>query len=123
MCRFPRNVGIPGRRGPDDFGGTNMRRLVEDVGEPLFAGFLSRLTGATRLDRDTEWVGDREVSRELGDGDAVAVTHATADGRRRPVRYPIGLLFTALPSGGLRWWWSCPGCGAREDALYLPPDR
>jgi hypothetical protein len=40
-----------------------------------------------------------------------------------PLRYSVGLLYTNLPSGGVRWWWSCPACRARVDAMYLPADR
>jgi hypothetical protein len=25
------------------------------------------------------------------------------------------------PFGGIRWWWRCPGCGARRRALFVMP--
>jgi hypothetical protein len=97
-------------------------RLVEEAGEPLSAGWLSRVVRTTGLDSGVLSVGDREVDWELTD-DEVNVTHAPADGRRAALRYSVGLVFTDLPSGGSRWWWSCPACHSRVDALYLPSDR
>lgn len=100
-----------------------MRKLVEDAGEPLFAGWLSRLNGALGEDSGEVQVGNREVRWELGPGDAVTVTHPPADKTAKPVCYRIRLKFTALPTGGERWWWACPSCRARVDVLYLPSDR
>lgn len=97
-------------------------QLVEEVGESLSAGWLSRFVRATELDRGVLSVGDREVDWELTD-DGVSVTHAPADDRSAEVRYSVDLVFTDLPSGGARWWWSCPACYSRVDALYLPADR
>jgi hypothetical protein len=97
-------------------------RLVEEVGEPLSAGWLSRVVGTTGLDSGVLSVGDREVDWELTD-DGVNVTHAPAEGAERTVSYQVRLVSTKLPSGGARWWWSCPACRSRVDALYLPTDR
>jgi len=99
-----------------------MPRLVEDMGPPLSAGWLSRLTRATGDSAGVDDVGGREVSWGLA-GDALSVAHAGARGGVAPVRYAVGLVYTALPSGGSRWWWSCPACRARVDKLYLPPGR
>jgi hypothetical protein len=96
--------------------------LVEDAGEPLSAGYLSRLVRLVGQDRGTLLVGDREVDWKLTDS-TVSVTHAPADGTAAPVRDTIQLVDTSLPSGGLRWWWSCPGCRARVGILYLPAGR
>jgi hypothetical protein len=95
--------------------------LVEGAGEPLSAGWVARLVREARLDGDTLDVGDREVEWELA-RDAVIVAHAPAGGAAGALRYPVGLLYTDLPSGGVRWWWSCPACRARVDTLYLPRD-
>ena len=94
-----------------------MRRLVEDVGEPFFAGWLSRFVGAFRLDRGLEVVGNREVEWKLDEWECVSVSHLLAGRRAKRVAYAIELNFTELPSGGLRWWWSCPACRRRVDAL------
>lgn len=99
-----------------------MRRLVEEVGEPLRAGALCRYVKATGLDSGILDVGDREVKWELAD-DAVNVRHPPADRRAAALHYSIGLVFTALPTQGLRWWWACPSCGERVDVLYLLSDR
>jgi hypothetical protein len=99
-----------------------MPRLVEDVGEPLRAGWVARVVREMGLESDTLSVGNREVVWELG-YDAVTVTHARADGRRASVCYAIGLVYTDLPSGGARWWWSCPTCWRRVGTLYLPDGR
>ena len=100
-----------------------MRRLVEDAGDPLSVSALSfDLTVFGRGD-GLERVGGREVGWRLGDEAAVTLTHLPADRRRRPVSYTVGIESTVLPSGGCRWWWSCPGCGRRAGLLYLPPDR
>ena len=96
-----------------------MPHFVEDAGEPLSAGWLSRFVRATGLEGDALAVGDRDVEWELTD-EGLNVTHAPAHGRRRALRYAVELAPTVLPSGGARWWWSCPTCGARVDALYLP---
>ena len=43
------------------------------------------------------------------------------------VDYRVGLTTTALPWGGVRWWFVCPltvngqSCGRRRGKLYLPP--
>jgi hypothetical protein len=97
-------------------------RLVEDVGEPLSAGWLSRVVRTTGLDEGAACVGERDVSWALEDG-AMRVTHAPAKDTDPPASYVIRLRYTKMPSGGARWWWSCPACRARVDALYLPPDR
>jgi hypothetical protein len=39
------------------------------------------------------------------------------------VSYLVPTLDTVLPSGGVRHWWCCPGCGRRADSLYLPAGR
>ena len=100
-----------------------MRKLVEDAGEPLSAGWLSRLTGALGEDSGEVQVGDREVHWKLGPGDAVTVTHLSADKTARPVCYRVRLKYKSLPTGGDRWWWACPSCLAPVDLLYLPSDR
>jgi hypothetical protein len=82
-----------------------MRRLVEDVGQPLCAGRLARFVRDTSLGHDVMDIGDREVEWELTD-DGVNVTHRPAKGRGALINYTIRLLFTTLPSGGSRWWWS-----------------
>jgi hypothetical protein len=84
---------------------------------------LSRLNRQTGQDRGVELVGDREVDWELDESDRVTVTHPLAGVVGEPVRYDVGLVFTDMPCGGARWWWACPACRARVDALYLPADR
>jgi hypothetical protein len=101
-----------------------MRKLVEDAGEPLDAGWLSRFTRMTDLHSDTWSVGDRELTWELDDDRGLLiVTHPAAGGAEKPVRYRVRLVYTGLPSGGSRWWWSCPACRRRVGALYLPAGR
>lgn len=100
-----------------------MRRLVEDAGEPFCAGWLSRFIRMTALRQGFVVVGGREVKWALDELDAVIVTHPSANGIGRPIRYSVGLEFTVMPCGGSRWWWSCLHCHARVDALYLWPDR
>jgi hypothetical protein len=99
-----------------------MPELVENAGPPLSAGWLSRHARAMGLGGGVDDVGGRDVTWELA-GDALSVAHATARGGNATVRYAVALLYTGLPSGGSRWWWSCPACRARVDALYLPPGR
>jgi hypothetical protein len=100
-----------------------MRRLVEDAGEPFYAGWLSRFFGLTGQRQGFEVVGNREVEWELDESDVVIVTHPAADRKGKPICYRVGLEFTDMPCGGSRWWWSCPACRARVDVLYLPTDR
>ncbi len=97
-----------------------MPRLVEDAGKPLYAGWLSRYHGLTERTRGTRWVGGRRLRWFLG-RDRVAFLHRPADPAAEPVYYPVLLDRTALPSGGARWWWRCPGCAKRVDVLFLPP--
>src|SRR4051794_34268255 len=98
-----------------------MPRLVEDVGEPLYAGWLSRFTRLFGLDADVGWVGSRRVAWKLTDFDTVTVTHRPAGRAGKSLRYAVRLTYTDLPSGGSRWWWECPACVRRVDVLYLPP--
>ncbi len=100
-----------------------MPRLVEDVGEPLFAGWLSRVYRLTGKTHGVRWVCGRRVFWKLHCRVSVAVTHPPADASAEPLSYSIPLLFTDLPSGGSRWWWKCPECVRRVDVLYLPEDR
>jgi hypothetical protein len=100
-----------------------MLRLVEDVGEPLYAGWVSRFTRAFRTAGDSQWIGGRWLAWEWDGSDAVAVAHRPADRSGKSLRYAVRLTFTELPSGGLRLWWSCPACGGRVDALYLVRGR
>jgi hypothetical protein len=100
-----------------------MRPLVEDAGEPLSAGWLSRLRGLTERARGVRRVGVRRLRWELDDADVVTVSHPPAGGDGAPIRYSFRLLFTGLPSGVSRWWWACPGCSRRVGVLYLPAGR
>jgi hypothetical protein len=51
------------------------------------------------------------------------------EGKHQGVNQTIELQPTRLCSGGLRWWFICPGmidgkrCGRRVRKLYLPPGR
>ena len=99
-----------------------MAQLVEDAGEVLSAGLLSRVVRMMRVERGVDPVGGRAVEWELV-GNTVAVAHRPARRNGKIQRYAVGLLFTRLPPGGSRWWWACPACQARVDALYLPPGR
>lgn len=53
--------------------------------------------------------------------------HYTATRSREAVDYRVGLTTTALPWGGVRWWFVCPlvvngrSCWRRCGKLYLPP--
>ena len=100
-----------------------MASLVEDVGESLCAGWLSRFIRTTGQDCGAVQVGGREVHWKLGPTDAVTVAHSPPDATAQPVSYRIQLRYTELPSRGSRWWWSCPACRKRVDVLYLPSDR
>lgn len=116
-------VNVSGKKLCVDFEGRTMRRLVEEVGQPLFAGWLSRLNSALGESSGDVQVGDREVLWKLGPGNAVTVTHLSADKTARPVCYRVRLKYKSLPTGGDRWWWACPSCRAPVDLLYLPSDR
>src|SRR5262245_6822251 len=102
--------------------GRGVRRLVEDVGRGLYAGWLSRVHGVSRLREGVRYVGRRRVAWLLF-ATSVEVIHPPPRRCGPPLRYGVGLLFTTLPSGGSRWWWMCPACDRRVDVLYLPPDR
>ena len=39
-----------------------------------------------------------------------------------PQNYPNLLLVSRMGGPFKRWWWECPHCRRRRDALYLPPD-
>ena len=52
-------------------------RLVEEVGIPLSAGWLSRVVRATGLNEGELCVGERDVGWALEEG-GVRVTHAPA---------------------------------------------
>lgn len=99
-----------------------MPRLVENVGEPLFAGWLSRVYRLADKTNGTRWVCGRRVRWLLDVRSGLAVEHLASD-PSETVRYTVALQFTGLPSGGDRWWWACPGCQHRVDVLYLPSDR
>jgi hypothetical protein len=49
------------------------------------------------------------------------------DGERESMNYRVELETTALPWGGVRWWFRCPlsvnglPCGRRVSKLHLPP--
>lgn len=49
------------------------------------------------------------------------VTHR--DGKKHEVNQRIALQTTLMPSGGLRWWFTCPmqRCGRRVGRLHVPP--
>jgi hypothetical protein len=50
----------------------------------------------------------------------VAVTHLWVE---RHCPYEVELERWEQPRGGWRWFWICPRCGCRRDALYLPPGQ
>src|SRR5439155_24478148 len=65
---------------------------------------------------------------EVGDGLQVhtwpSYVYATAtfpDGQRSTKR--VKITTTGLPTGGLRAWFLCPGCGRRCGRLYLTEER
>ena len=80
-----------------------MPRLVEDVGDPLSAGWVSRFTRASGEHRESQWIGDRRLVWEWDGADAVHVTHRPAGRVGKSLRYAVRLTFTDLPSGGRRW--------------------
>jgi hypothetical protein len=98
-----------------------MPALIEDAGEPLSAGRLFKFVRLTGRARGTLGVGALELKWELAAG-AVTVTHPPADGGAA-VRYRVRLVTTAMPTGGSRWWFACPACGARAGDLYLAAGR
>lgn len=99
-----------------------MPSLVEDAGGELAAGHLFKCAHHLGKDRGTDTLGGRAVAWELAPG-GVRVAHPPADPGGESAAYLLAVLTTALPSGGVRRWWACPGCGLRVDALYLPPGR
>lgn len=99
-----------------------MPRLVEEAGKALYAGWVSQVHALTGRTRGLRWVGGRRVRWFLGSG-VVVVLHRPADARRDLIYYLVPLDRTGMPCGGSRWWWRCPGCGTRAEALYLPHDR
>jgi hypothetical protein len=50
----------------------------------------------------------------------VTLTHLW---ERPPCPYEIDLERWRQPRGGTRWYWICPVCERRRDALYLPPGQ
>jgi hypothetical protein len=100
-----------------------MPRLVEDVGDPLYAGWVSRFTRAFTESRDSQWIGGRWLDWEWDGADVVTVTRRPAGRAGKTLRYVVRLTYTDLPSRGLRWWFMCPGCGRRVDAMYLVAGR
>jgi hypothetical protein len=100
-----------------------MPRLVEDVGEALYAWWLSRFTRLFGIDADVAWIGGRRLAWEWDGADVVTVTHRPAGRAGKSLQYSVQLTFTVLPCGGSRWWWSCPACRRRADALYLVSGR
>ena len=55
------------------------------------------------------------------EGVVLTLIYALGD---KPIHLPILLQQTHLPSGGLRWWFTCPiSCNRRVRKLYLPPGR
>ena len=42
-------------------------------------------------------------------------------GEKAAYNYCVGLQYTWLTWGDKRWWWTCPKCGRRCGALYMPP--
>lgn len=97
-----------------------MRQWVEDAGAPMYAGWLAQCHRAARTVHGDRYVGGRRVKWRIIEP-FLGVEHAGAAGAA--VTYLVGLAFTGLPSGGARWWFRCPGCGRRVEALYLPAGR
>jgi hypothetical protein len=63
-----------------------MPPLVEDAGEPLYAGWVSRFTRAFREARDSQRIGNRWLTWEWDGDDAVTVTHRPATRAGRSLR-------------------------------------
>jgi hypothetical protein len=99
-----------------------MPRLVEDVGKALYSGWLSQVHARSGRTRGLRWVGRRRVRWLLVRGGLI-VWHRPAAGTRDPFSYPVAIDRTPMPCGGSRWWWRCPACSRRAEALYLPSDR
>jgi hypothetical protein len=99
-----------------------MPRLVEEAGKALYSGWLSQVYAQSGLTRGLRWVGRRRVRWFLAPT-ALVVLHRPADATRDPFPYPVAIDRTPMPCGGWRWWWLCPACSRRAEALYLPRDR
>lgn len=79
------------------------------------------------------WSSDgKEISsigyRVGGDGDSPSsitmIYTLIKAGENIDCNYPIRLITTPLPWGGVRHWFTCPGlgCGRRVNVLYLAPN-
>lgn len=94
------------------------RPLVEAAGPAWHAGSLQRRCLFIGSRKGAVRVGDRVLTWQLA-SDPFGVVVSEWERRGKPLR--VGIVSTALPSGGRRWWFSCPECGRRCDLLYLRP--
>jgi hypothetical protein len=64
-----------------------------------------------------------EIRLELQTSDGTAWLRYDVDQfshRTGPQQYPVSMVTTPCPFGGLRWWWLCPATRRRVSKLYLP---
>jgi hypothetical protein len=71
---------------------------------------------------------DARTGDEAGTLRLIHGVRRAAEQAERLCDYTIRLVTTVLPSGGRRWWFTCPAkgsggsaCGRRSVKLYLPP--
>ncbi len=67
----------------------------------------------------------RDIGFEGGQSVYILTLHSPIirRGQRIPVIQNIPLVTTQLPSGGKRYWFSCPNCRRRVGRLHLPHGR
>jgi hypothetical protein len=116
-----------------------VKTLVEDcrsldVRELVRAGALrpgletrGRRAWRNRLGQEVASIGYRAAA--TSDAGTLRLAYRLGrPGGEQAFLYEVPLVTTALPSGGRRWWFLCPGrrgqgpaCGRRVAVLYLPP--
>ncbi|MBA4192265.1 MAG: hypothetical protein C0467_30210 [Planctomycetaceae bacterium] len=98
-----------------------MPHFVEDAGDPLSAGWLSRRISFIWRNNGIEAVGEEEVEWTLLEN-GMRVTQPQFGQTGQVVQYTIQMMLTKMPQGGERWW-KCPVCSSRVNDLYLVADR
>jgi hypothetical protein len=97
-----------------------MPRVVEEAGGELSAGYVFKVVRWCGATSGTAELGGRAVRWEVIP-DGVMVEHPAVETGADPRRYLVPVETTVIASDGLRRWWSCLGCAARVDSLFLPP--
>ncbi len=85
---------------------------------PAASGGLRWMTG----NRETGSVGFQMLGNKTVTGVRLMYTSILQTGQQIEADYVVGLTTSAMPRGGIRYWFACPvpGCARRVACLYAP---